>query len=367
MSNKLILSFLFLVLMHGNAAQCYSQWIRKQIDAFKEKNQIVFFENVSMLAPLMAEPRAPMVKISSGRTGAFEYFESLGDRQKAFDVQFGAELPLLVVLNHENIENDQGSVKWGLWIPVSFHVIFGNEIKTAPLINSDNRFGLTFKTYIKFKDNEKILIGVRFTPWMHESPHLGDEFVLIARQDNPNTFRRINVAYEFSELNVHIEFTSDNDNVFKARGGISRLWPKWFRLGGRNKSFYWWDDFEINGIRTTHSKNWIEYYGIGLEARFYSGIGPKESWFNRIKPFVSLDYRNRIQYDFDKPIGEEDRRESYVPSFNLLAGITFGELLKDGRGRFGIFYQNYQGLNPHGQFRNSREYRYSGIGLLLYL
>ena len=324
--------------------------------SFGQSAGVWLFESNTMLKPFRAEPRAPMAKISAGWSSDFAFHAPVGTRN-VFDIQLGAEISVI----GKNTEG--GKPIWGAWIPVSFHLIFDNEDMTAPLVNSDNRFGITFKR--QWDLGERWILGARFTPWMHESPHLGDEFSLAA-QGTDSTFRRINVAYEFAELNVQAQYTRDR-NVLRLRLGAARLWANCFTLGGRNQSFYWTSEFEINGIRTTLSNQRWEYWGVGLEYEYNDINYKNKHWWSQWYPYISIDFRERVRFEYDKPVEEEDRVEQLVGAFNLIIGFNHLRPIDDRRGRFAIFFNYYKGLNPHGQFRNLQGYSYRGFGLMVYL
>ena len=46
--------------------------------------------------------------------------------------------------------------------------------------------------------SETMHFGIRYTPWAHESTHLGDEYTIFAVNNIPG-FERINVSYEYQE------------------------------------------------------------------------------------------------------------------------------------------------------------------------
>jgi hypothetical protein len=77
--------------------------------------------------------------------------------------------------------------------------------------------------------------------------------------------------------------------------------------------------------------------------------------------YVSAELRWRTIYDYHKtrPDAAEDRQAS----INVIAGVKL-----TGNDLFGYaspFVRYYRGVNPHGQFRNQKDYTEIGIGLRL--
>jgi len=109
----------------------------------------------------------------------------------------------------------------------------------------------------------------------------------------------------------------------------------------------------------TESKNWIDPYA-GLEVTWEEVFELRRSVGYDI--YLSSELRWRSVYDYHKagPDAAEDRQTSV----NLILGVK-----ENGRGR-GIgraspFVRFYNGVNPHGQFRNQKSYTEMGIGLRL--
>ena len=74
------------------------------------------------------------------------------------------------------------------------------EPMTKPVINTDYRIGLPTATFIH-RLNHKFLknYSVAFSPYKHESTHIGDE-LQIQRIDEDYALRRANVTYHYTEL-----------------------------------------------------------------------------------------------------------------------------------------------------------------------
>jgi hypothetical protein len=181
---------------------------------------------------------------------------------------------------------------------------------------------------------DDLWLGGRFVPWAHESTHLGDEYVLEASR-KPG-FERINVSYEYYEYGVSIETES-----WTIRHGGRQLW------GG--------DGYYSNHllgsdepVLTPSSKNYEPSFGF--EYRF-------PIWGSR-HTYVSLDTRNRLQYAYRRPPGQDERRQW---STNLQVGRTLpedpgGSPLQD------YFVELYYGVNPYGQLRSQRGFWSVGVG-----
>jgi hypothetical protein len=78
------------------------------------------------------------------------------------------------------------------------------------------------------------------------------------------------------------------------------------------------------------------------------------------RPFVSIDARHRIVYDFYKT--SFDQKEEKQLSINALAGVRSWS----GTARYAIkeiYLRYYHGVNPAGQFRSEKDYWLFGTGV----
>ena len=103
------------------------------------------------------------------------------------------------------------------------------------------------------------------------------------------------------------------------------------------------------GPVTPSTNRWDPY--LGGEVRWEQLIG-------RWDAYLSSELRWRTVYDYHKrrPDAAEDRQASV----NLIAGIKL-----NGINKASPFLRYYRGVNPHGQFRNQKNYSELGLGVRL--
>jgi hypothetical protein len=121
----------------------------------------------------------------------------------AWQITLGREIPVIgwqserVGLQHFS----KGEWGVGLWTPVAFHMIEDFKDESAPIVDTDYRFGSMVKFEYGLSDSS--WLSVRYVPWAHESTHLGDEYTIAASRQ-PG-FERINVSYEYQEYGISYE------------------------------------------------------------------------------------------------------------------------------------------------------------------
>jgi hypothetical protein len=299
-----------------------------------------FFRDRPFYEPLLAEPRpARTMLLIPAWSKEFPQSVEKGSRF-AWQISLGDELPILT-LSSQQSDGPIEKGRWGLglWIPVSFHVIEDFKDESAPIVDTDYRFG--FMTKFQCGCFENMRLGVRFVPWSHESTHLGDEYTIFAAQDP--SFERINVSYEYWEYGVSLEgggLFNDDDNWTVRHGGL-RPW---------NADGYYSDHLLGSDLPTlTPSlKNFEPSFGFEYRLR---------EWRGR-QTYVSADTRHKLIYNYHQtPDNPEERQWSW----NLQVGRAVPE------GTSGVplkqyFVQFYRGVNPYGQLRSQKDYWSVGFG-----
>ncbi len=294
--------------------------------------------------PLIAGVREPHLSaLALGWATSPAYVETSDTRLRIWDIDAGAEIPIvgwesaLPVGGDRRVPNGQFGV--GLWIPIDIHVIELFGIKSNPILNTDYRFGGMLK----------LQYGVAPQQWLsgrihigHESTHLGDEYSITAPRDFPDTFERINVSWEYIDAGVMYENVARGLSL---RAGVTATLP--FR-----DSYYSTDPEGITESPigpVTPSTNWYDPYA-GVELLFEE-ILPRD-W----DLYASGELRWRSVYDYhkDNPGDPEERQAS----INLIVGAK-----PNGRLKASPFVRFYRGVNPHGQFRDQKDYTAFGIGL----
>ena len=295
------------------------------------------FEDLPYYEPLKADPRAArMTLIVPAWAKEFPHSFEPGNRF-VWQITLGREVPI-VGWRTQSDDGRAGHREWGvgLWIPVSFHMIEDHKDESAPIVDTDYRYG--FMTKFQYGLTEESWLGIRLTPWAHESTHLGDEYTIIAQRDE--TFERVNPSFEYLEYGVSYERMFGKSMLTVRHGGIN--------LHGDDG--YYSDHLigDPNPTLTPSEKNFEPSFGV--EWRGWQR-GSREA-------FVSLDLRHKLAYKFHRAAGEEETKHW---SYSLAIGRTVPE----GTGNIPLkdyFFYVYKGVNPFGQLREQKDFWFAGIG-----
>lgn len=318
-------------------------------------------ENRLLFDPLQAEPRSARIKLLVlSVSDEFEYMQKSGSRL-FWDMQVGKEVPIWGMETGDGSTGDYscGQAAWGIWIPVSFHYTLDHKDWSQPAINTDYRFSIMLKyrlgLNVKAKNyGAEKYFSLRMEPWGHESPHLGDEFTIAARTNNPD-FKRINVAWEFWSVSAGLDYIDPDGILTRYLIGLTGLWKNALNAGGRDGSFYWTDPNETQFIDVTTSNSGIEAVYFGFESVDMRD-DEREYW-----PFFSADIRYRILYNYEKSSDEE--KDDFRVGINLIWGLRARPVSHTYKGRIEPYFRIYYGVNPNGQFRNQADYWLVGAGL----
>lgn len=289
--------------------------------------------NVSALVPAYYDRMAFMTDRSSKRIG--------------WDIDLPTELP---IFGRESADGagavGDGEWGWGVWIPIDFHMIEDFRDESAPIVNTDYRFGAMFKFRRGLANKRAVAARIHVG---HESTHLGDEFSINGKRAFPETFERINVSWEYLDAGVLYEWIGKYE--WNARAGVTATLPfasSYYQTGPGTVT-----ESPIGPV--TESKNWWDPY-VGLE------FVNDEAFHNKWDLYVSGELRWRSVYQYHK--ADPDAAEERQPSVNLIVGTKkVGSGL--GIGRASPFVRFYRGVNPHGQFRNQKSYTEIGVGVRL--
>lgn len=301
--------------------------------------------------PVVAEQHGANIKAMLGALDSYPWAASDGARL-GMDISVGKEIPI-VGAEHGDGNEQMLPGEWGagLWLPVSFHMLWDLRDNSEPIINNDYRFGAMLKAAVGLGSTTQL--GVRIIPWAHESTHLGDELVLAARKRLGTRFERINVSYEFWELAASFERNlSDSDVLqgsgirYKIRAGLVGLHTDY--------GFYYADPAEVNPATITLSTSRLEPYA---EADLQFPVRLGADW----QLFLSADVRSRIVYNYHKtdPAAAEDRQIS----IDAAVGFSRTNEKRGEKGHPDLYIRLYHGVNPHGQLRSQRDFWMAGIGL----
>lgn len=312
------------------------------------------FEDRQYYEPLIAGVReAHISALALARADRMSFMVSDKSPRRVWDIDVGAELPLV---GWESGSNDQGTVGegdvgFGIWLPIDFHMIEDFVDESAPVVNNDYRFGLMAKLRRGLANDRawalRAFVG-------HESTHLGDEFSIRGQRRFPREFERVNVSWEYLDVGALYELPALGSS-WNGRFGATMTLPF-------QRSYYSTGPGSITQSPqgpVTESTNWVDPYA-GLEVTREEVFQTKRNVGYDL--YLSAEVRWRSIYDYHKqrPDAAEDRQAS----LNLILGIK-----ENGRGRaigrVSPFVRFYNGVNPHGQFRNQKSYTEMGIGLRL--
>ena len=171
---------------------------------------------------LVAEPHAARIfLVFPGWSGEFPHSEQPGNRF-AWQVALGREIPIVGWESERETAQPHTRGNWGfgLWIPISFHMIEDFDDESNPIVDTDYRFGFMLK--LRYSLSDQARLAVRFVPWAHESTHLGDEYTLIAAR--VPEFERINVSYEYRQYGISYQNVLNGRGLLTLRHGGTSLY-----------------------------------------------------------------------------------------------------------------------------------------------
>ena len=305
------------------------------------------FQNVAYYDPLIAGVREPHVSVLlPAFFDRMEFMVEDDERRMGWDIDVGAEMPLFGREGSLKIgEVDEDESAWGFWLPIDFHMIedFGDE--SAPIVNTDYRFGLMFKYRRGIGPSRWLAFRAHFG---HESTHLGDEFSIHGDEEHPD-FERINVSWEYLDLGALYEWHSEH--VWDVRGGVTMTVPfsdTYYLVGPGSAT--------RSPTPVTESTNWWDPY-LGIQVLNTQAFN---RWNKKFDVYASTEMRWRSVYAYHKT--DPDASEERQLSINIIIGVKESGS-DEGMGRFSPFLRVYRGVNTHGQFRNQKDYTEIGAGV----
>jgi hypothetical protein len=176
----------------------------------------------------------------------------------------------------------------------------------------------------------------------HESTHLGDEFSIVGEREPQfrATFERINVSWEYADLGLLYE-RFDGRVFSSVRAGVTA------NLRG---TYYATDPDSITTSRrgpVIPSHNRRDCY-LGAE------VVLPGAW----NVYASTELRWRSVYDYHRPSRNTPEKRQLSTNFIIGTKVV-------GSNKASPFFRFYRGVNPHGQFRNQKNYREVGLGVRL--
>ena len=321
--------------------------------------------------PLRSEPRAAQTTATLGTATSVRFLEHQPS-MVMWDIDVGSELPLYGG-EHRCRGDDQpdeptgtgghtgpGTWGFGLWFPIDFHMMESLDDPSAPILNTDYRFGLMLKgEYNLGQAGGGRFLSLRLRAG-HESTHLGDEYSIRSAREHPAEFERINVSYEYLDGAIGFNGMTSYGNYGSHLGVIHTAKP-WHR------SYYGVTevgDYTVSPIQpvTPTTREYEPYLGAELERDKLDWNGFKQvpglRWLQRWGGYVSVDTRSKTIYDYHKSSGTTSDDTQW--STNAVFGIY-----PHNGGTVAIQARAYYGVNPHGQFRSQRNFHLFGVGLHL--
>jgi hypothetical protein len=328
------------------------------------------FEPTPYYDPLAAEPRSAETKVVVGRASSVPFAVNPG-QSNMWDISVGLEAPIVGwAFSPVNGKIDTagkgqpvsaGKLGIGFWFPISFHLNEDlNKDPSAPVLDTDYRFGGMVKVQygLSPKFGSKSHVGLRYVPIAHESTHVGDEYTIGAIGKYGKKFERVNVSYQYWELGGSFE-----PNFEVKMGTKTDTLKMVFRGGYIHEAFHkgigWYDTAllqPIGGTVTPSKRNYEPYAGVEV---FFSPDASDNK--THLGPFLSLDYRDRTLYGYDRPSAATS--EKVQGTVNVMLGYrqTRGAKIQPS-----YYLRYYHGVNPAGQFRSQDNYQLYGIGVLFH-
>ena len=317
-------------------------WIIPCSLAHSQDSEYFFFSESGIMMPFISEIRSEDVKIELGYLNKLDhnYYKTDYTSRPFFEVHLGTRLPLISMVNRQkNLKFSTGGYIGSIILLDMF------EETTSPVINTDYFFGFQM-SILKYMDHKLIRnVGLKLVPVFHESTHLGDEFSLHG-YTNIHDFRRINVSFEAWEVAVAVNDPENSKtNLLSAKTGYQRLW-------NYGEGYYTTDSLEAKGITVPASKKNYEYY-LQLNLQRTRGFLCSDRWIN----ILSVEANNRLKFSYDRNIPEKR-----TWNFNLYFGWKY--LAKDTGRNIGFYVRHYNGIIPHGQFRDNGGFNYTALSVV---
>lgn len=302
-----------------------------------------FFKPVTFSKPLISDTRSTITKLEIGQLNKISHYYYVNDdiKRPFVETHFAYEIPVFFYSkNNFNICLDfpGGAV----------NLVDMFEEKTAPVINTDFWFGTEIKMIKHFSGKSYLKnIAADILPLFHESTHLGDEFVLHGYYKIPD-FKRINISYEAWKFSVILnDPDTSKGNILSIKIGIQNLWTI-------KDGYYFTDSLEVKGANVPKSNKTFEWY-FSTNYQRTKGFLCSEKFVN----IFSAEANNRPQFSYNLAIPE-----TRVWSYNFYFGWKY-KISNKPYSNVGLFLRHYSGLNPHGQFRNEKDYKFTGFSVVL--
>ena len=227
------------------------------------------------------------------------------------------------------------------------------DFRTSPIVDTDYRIGIPTFTFLHrlnrgfFKN-----YSVAWSPFKHESTHLGDE-LQIKNVERGYALKRVNVSYNYTEFVFTLnEAENRYEENHTLRVGLMVLWHKnWYNIDK------WDGDSTLAMPRHSPWELYLQYqYQSPTSKHGFQGI-------------ASAEIRNRALYGYDLTAKDKEsaimRADRRVFTYNIFIGARYNTPNYDGYfSRIALGVRLYHGNCPYGQFRSIANYSQIGVCLL---
>lgn len=315
---------------------------------FVKSQNIEWFSKVSYNQYFLSDMNSPNNRVELVKMNKLSswYYKENAVRRPFIELNTGFNIPFVSF----DRSFEYGKLHGAFDVPVKLNSLVDLfETTTAPEINNDYMFGLKMTFLFSPKKHKNSFIKnyhLTLVPVLHESSHLGDEFI-IHGYNKFSDFARINVSYEawqivagFNRLRV------PNKRNLSAEFGYQRLMP--YRIGYYNLNF-----IEINGQHITHS---VKRDKLFARAEYIQPILKSE---RNMSEFVfSVETRRDIKYGFTI-----NDKEKQVWGVNAYFGYRFS--VKNTNKQIGLYYRHYRGVVPYGQLQKEDGFILNSLSMII--
>lgn len=316
-------------------------------------NQSIYSQDFNWLSyenytqSFVAEMHSPLIKLEIIKMNKFHshYYINNSHERPFMESQVGIMLP---VFSYEK-KYESGNLNIALTTPLSILTLVDMfENTTAPLINSDYRYGVSSTLIFSPKKIKSFIKNYHITlvPIVHECTHIGDEYALHGYAQIPD-FARINLSYEVWQIFAGINRLHDEKSInISAEIGYQRLMP--YKVG-----YYAIDPLEVKDqdiILSNNRDKWI------FRAEYYHPLN-----FNKERSGIII---SSTEISRDTKFGYSlFNTETRAWSMNFYFGFRIP--IKNTHKQFGIYYRYYRGIIPYGQLRDENGFVLNGISFII--
>jgi hypothetical protein len=320
--------------------------------------QTSFLKKSTFCQPFISENESYLPKLEvhlASNSKEYDLSES-GKAMKVFQyTALGLELPWF---SQTITDNDLPQIGWAVSTQISSHLWWDPlEYSTSPVLNTDYRLGTIQFKFINYFYSSRIKnFSIKFSPFNHESTHLGDELTLF-RERKGYPIKRVNVSYEYSELQFTLNDPGDSREIYNSfRFGAA------IRINGA-QDYYTMSSNEGDSTLVVATGLTAEYF-LQCNFRRKTGWLTNKKWSN----VFSVELRNRPVYNYPVFNEQETKTGSSISndrcfSLNTYFGWRYEQTKKAPT--IGLYLHCYTGQNPHGQFRNRVDFRSVGLSVIL--